>query len=414
MSCVALLRILVVFAWCAGGAGALAEKKLADLEPAFRLFLQAQADILEISIYRPPEREIIRESLRGLERELGPKLAHFFPRDTGTTVQETWEAYVTTLRALADAPETGLSLHQLVEKSLRAYCATLDRYSTYDDRVTVAQADRLKRADYVGVGVTLQEVKGGFACNPFPGGAADRAGLVAGDGLLAVDDKPVEGLSLMQVAVLTAGPADTEVRLRVRHADGVEEVIPVKREEFASSPIEVEQAGNEVRVALRRFTARTVQDLRALFRTLPPERAITLDLRGCPGGALQAAVDTASLFLPADTVICRLETRRGVETFVAQNAAAYRPSRLTLLQDGLTASGAEIVIVALLSHRPLHAESRGEQSYGKGVTLRPVEISQPGLDGGVLTIADGKIYGPNREAWDGEGLSPTVEVEAKK
>ncbi len=69
-------------------------------------------------------------------------------------------------------------------------------------------------------------------------------------------------------------------------------------------------------------------------------------------------------------------------------------------------SGAELVTTVLVTSSDVRAESRGERSYGKGVTLSEVEVS----DGGDrLRFVDGRIYGPHGEFWDGEGLSPTTE-----
>jgi carboxyl-terminal processing protease len=187
----------------------------------------------------------------------------------------------------------------------------------------------------------------------------------------------------------------------------------VPKEPIKFSPVSVEQVGDAWQITLRDVSNRGVTDLREQLRSIGPAKALTLDLRGCPGGPVNFAVAIASMFLPADTIVAKLETLAGTETLRSNNSAPYRPAKLSILQDRFTGSAAEVIIAALLGYSPIKAQSYGEKTYGKGVTQRVIKVSGKNHNGetvveaGMLKITDSRIYGPNGEFWDGTGLPPS-------
>lgn len=378
-----------------------------ESDAAFTFFLNVKEQLVQQCIYRPSEVQVVTGSLNALARDLDPEFAPYFPEKMPKTFSEAFEKYQQALRKLwsTDAMEKR-PLQEIVEQSVRAYCHTLDRYSDYDDLASSLREKALKKADYVGVGMTIERTAEGFGCYPFPGGPTDLAGCISGDRLLEVDGKSVRGRNAADVGSMFPGVAGTTVRVKVRHAsDNKEEVLEVKRGPISTSFISVEQGNGRATVRLRWLTDATVKDLRTFLRATRPGQPLTIDFRGCHGGELQAAVAVAELFLPAGAIICTIETRAGKEVFRSANATPFRATPLIILQDKGTMSGAELVTVALVTSPEVRAESRGERSYGKGVVLSEVEV----VGGGRLRYADGRIYGPHGEFWDGEGLPPSVE-----
>jgi carboxyl-terminal processing protease len=383
----------------------------------FQLFHNAMDDIVARCIYRVSERSVLIGALKGLQQELGPKFTATLPSDLDRkTAEEVWLVYQKVLRGCAHTRDINQSLQSLVELSLRAYCKTLDRYSSYDTYETWHKSQEFAAPDYEGVGITLLAGRANdILCVPIRGGPADRAGLDAGDHLLAVDDHLAHDVSLMEIHNWLAEAQGNGVKLRVRRNDGGVDTVTVQKEPIKFSPISVEQAGDDWQIALRDISERCVADVREQLRSIGPAKAITLDFRGCPGGPVNFAVAIASMFLPADTVVAKLETLNGEETLRSNNSAPYRPARLSILQDRFTGSAAELIIAALLGYPPLKAQSFGERTYGKGVAQQVVKVSGKNRQGevvvqaGMLKITDSRIYGPNREFWDGTGLPPTSE-----
>ncbi|HYR59620.1 MAG TPA: S41 family peptidase [Chthoniobacteraceae bacterium] len=379
-----------------------------ESDRAFTIFLNVKEELVERCIYRPSDMSVLTGALDALQHELDPEFAPYFPKKLSANFPKAWDEFQKTLRKLAALPELEKhTVKALVEQSLRAYCNKLDRYSGYDDRESWERELALKKTSYVGVGMSLERTREGFDCYPFPAGPADLAGCISGDRLLEVDGAPVRGRAAVDVGVMFPGPEHSVVQLKVRHvSDAKEEALSVKRERIDAAFIAVEQASAGATVRLRWFNDETVKELRGFLRTLRPGAPLTIDLRGCHGGELKAAIAVAELFLPAGAVICKIETRAGPEIFRSSNASPFRAKPLIILQDKGTMSGAELVTTVLVTSPDVRAESRGERSYGKGVTLSEVEVAD---GGGRLRFADGRIYGPHGEFWDGEGLSPTTE-----
>lgn len=381
------------------------------IEPEFQLFFNAHAEIVDFCVYRPTGRAVIVGALRELARALGPGFTRFFPaeRDVPADLGGAFVAYRRTIRAIAEGqPDAhkGWSTRRLVEKSLDAYCRSLDAYSDYTEATVAKRLAELRKPDYVGVGVTIRRLSRRYLCTPFSGGAADRAGLLEGDELLAINGQRTAAMTLLEVASLLEGEAGTFVKVQVQPPKGSAEVLTITREAISSTPLTQFSTGDGVRVAVRRINDRAAEDLRIVLESLGRDRPLTLDFRGCVGGDFNAAVRMAEFFLPENTVIAKLETTRALEKIVSGNRAPFRPRRLILLQDEATASGAEMVITALLAHAPLQAESRGAKTFGKGVTTRTIHVA----GGGVLTITDSRMYGPNNEVWDGEGRLPSSDA----
>jgi carboxyl-terminal processing protease len=392
-----------------------AEQAPVEGRAEFQLFRNTMNDIVSRCIYRVSERDVLVGALKGLKQELGTKFTATLPSDLEKKAdEEDWVIYQHALRELAHSSELNQSLKSLVELSLRAYCKTLDRYSSYDTYETWQKLQEVGEPDYVGVGVTIIEGREeGFVCEPIRGGPADRAGLDQGDRLLAVNEHAVRGATRLQIRIWLGETKEKTVKLRVHHRDGAEETVAVPKEQISYTPISVEESESGVQISLRTLSARAVTDLREALRSIGPGKSITLDLRGCAGGPVQFAVAVASMFLPKDSVVGKLETLSGSETLLSNNPAPYHPAKLSILQDRLTASGAELIIAALRSYPQLKAESYGEKTYGKGVAQAVVTVSGKNREGaeivqpGILTITDSRIYGPHDEVWDETGLQPS-------
>ena len=397
------------------GASARAEEPVIEGRAEFQLFRNAMNDIVTHCIYRVSERDVLVGALKGLKQELGPKFTASLPSDyERKPAEDNWLIYQHVLRELAHAPGINQSLKDLVELSLRGYCKTLDRYSGYDTYETWQKLQEFGEPDYTGVGVTVIEGREeGFVCDPIRGGPADRAGLDQGDRLLAVNDHAVRGSTRLQIRMWLGEAQESSVKLHVRHRNGEEETVVVPKEQITYTPVSVEENDSGVQIRLRTLSERGVADLRERLREVGPAKPITLDLRGCAGGPVRFAVAVASMFLPSNTVVGKLKTLNGTDTLLSNNPAPYRPAKLSILQDRLTASGAELIIVALQDYPLLKAESYGEKTYGKGVAQRVIKVSGKDRQGaeivqpGILTITDSRIYGPHDEVWDDAGLSPS-------
>ncbi len=164
--------------------------------------------------------------------------------------------------------------------------------------------------------------------------------------------------------------------------------------------------GGVVYAAISLFAAPLPSRIHDLLRRLGPARALIVDLRGCPGGDLAAAIELAGDFLDEGSIVASVVDGDGDE--IVYRARQPMPHRfpLALLIDRRTGSAAEVFAAALKAHG--RAVVIGEPSFGKGSVQRVVPgLSEPGAH--YLTVAT--TVAPDGAPLDGRGVEPDVRVE---
>lgn len=272
----------------------------------------------------------------------------------------------------------------------------------------------------VAAGVEVRHLDGRYLLTPVDGGPASAAGVRFEDQLLAVDGVRVRGLTLNQVVRALSGPAGSRVALTVlRETDLKALEITVERQALQPpGPTVVRAAGGWVVLRASRFLETTLQEsVHALQRAWSeqPYRAVVLDLRGCPGGLLDASIGMASIFLSEEKVVARSHgvaprsnmtyhasssfyVRRGADPIAALDPAIRRLP-LVVLVDGATASGAEIVAAALQEHR--RAPVIGQRTFGRASiqTVTPLQL-------GGIKYTSAYWTSPGGRRLHGSGITP--------
>lgn len=171
----------------------------------------------------------------------------------------------------------------------------------------------------------------------------------------------------------------------------------------AETPIEASKLDDVVALLeIRVFTTDLPSRFFAALQSIEGAKALILDLRGCPGGDLEAAIALASEFLPEGAEVAQIEDEEGdvVSKRAAMDGDYKMP--LALLVDGKTASAAEIFAASLKAHR--RAIVLGERTYGKGSAQRVV----PGGESAFAYTSAARCFGPAGEAIDGVGVAPDI------
>ena len=263
---------------------------------------------------------------------------------------------------------------------------------------------------FSGIGVSLSlEPEGAVLIRRVIGGTpAERAGLLAGDRILAVDDQPLAELSLAEGLQLIRGQAGTAVVLDVYRSASDESLrFELERARIMPPTVWARQVDDFGLVELTQFRARTSRELRDALSDLRADgvSGVVLDLRGNGGGFLSSALSVASQFLP-DGATVAFETKRSgpnVRHRTGQDGPSLQMP-LVVLVDADTASAAEIVAAALADNR--RAPLVGEQTFGKGSVQLSFDLS----DDSLIRVTVGKWLTAAGVPIDGTGLSPDVEV----
>ena len=389
-----------------------------DITQADADFLRTAIETIEKHSLRSfSQPEILAGAHAELKKALGPKYRASFPIGIppGADLDLAGNIFVDAVRKVARAAPANVrefAVRALMERSLNLFLATIDEYSEFIPSSAAPDLIKIDRAvEYVGIGVALTRGDGGLVCTPNPGENASLAGVRKGDLLLRIDGRETREMTIYEAIMRLRGNPKTTVRIRVRHAaaEGDEEDLPIERAKVQHAPVEIRPDrgfGHHIRISA--ITPTTAKALRQEFLALGPDKAVLLDLRGNEGGGFDDAVRVAELFLPKGTPVATLYRRGQTEKSVSENATPYVPSKLTILQDGHTASGAELIIAALTAYAPLHARTLGTQTYGKGVAQDSILLKQG--EWGMVIITSFKMHGPNNEDWNGNGILPKDEI----
>jgi carboxyl-terminal processing protease len=250
---------------------------------------------------------------------------------------------------------------------------------------------------------------------PLKNTPAYRAGIKAGDKILKIDDTTTEKLSTDQAVRLIRGKGGTKVRLLVLR-EGTEQPFEIS---VTRAVIDIPTLDHEMRadgifvIKLYSFTASSPDLFRAALREFvrTGSRKLVLDLRGNPGGYLEAAVDMASWFLPAGTPIVRESYRDEREESVHRSRGYHifgsNDIDMVILIDKGSASASEILAGALSEHGV--AKLVGSTSFGKGSVQELIKITPDSS----LKVTIAQWLTPNGLSISAGGLSPDVAVENK-
>lgn len=235
--------------------------------------------------------------------------------------------------------------------------------------------------NFEGVGMEVG-VKDGVltVISPLKGTPAFRAGIQAGDKIIKINDSVATGMSVDEAIKIIRGKKGTEVTFTLQR-EGQDEpvVIKVIRDVIDIPTIEsYKRADGVFVIKLFSFTDNSPSLFRNALRefTLAKSDKLILDLRGNPGGYLEAAVDMASWFLPTGKVIVREDFGEGKAEEVERSKGynVFNDNlKFAILIDGGSASASEILAGALQEYGK--AKVVGTKSFGKGSVQELVKIT---------------------------------------
>lgn len=247
--------------------------------------------------------------------------------------------------------------------------------------------------------------------SPLKGTPAERAGIKAGDRVLEIDHQSTRGLDITTAVNRIRGEKGTEVSLLMLRDGWIEaKEIKVMRDVINVPVVDTEKRADGVFViGLHNFTSNSPGLFREALREFVESGStkLVLDLRGNPGGYLEAAVDMASWFLPSGRVVVS-EDYAGHQDNVDHRSKGYnvfnQNLKMVILMDKGSASASEILAGALKHYGT--AKLVGVNSFGKGSVQELVEITP--TTGLKITVA--RWLMPDGQQIPTTGIVPDVEV----
>lgn len=264
-----------------------------------------------------------------------------------------------------------------------------------------------------GVGIRMQKEDGSdelTIVEVLPNSPASDSGLQVGDRIIAIDGVATEDMSLEEASDRIRGEEGSSITLEMQRSnqDRFEVVVTRARIELTNVfySLKREQDLEVGYIRLTEFSAHAAEQMQAAIEDLSEQGAegFVLDLRGNPGGLLDASIEIARMWLPSGTIVSTVD-RAGESISVMADDTALTQLPLVVLVDGNSASSSEILTGALRDNQ--RATVVGSQTFGKALVQQVYRLS----DGSGLAVTISHYYTPNGTDISHLGITPDVAVD---
>jgi len=303
---------------------------------------------------------------------------------------------------------SGISGEELKDAAIRGMLEELD--DPYTEYFSPEEWQALQDAyeqNMVGIGIQFAQTDEGLLIlEVFEGSAAKQAGLAPGDAIVRVGEKPVKGTPLEEIYELLLGPEGSTVKLQI--ADGTSrllETVTITRKPFHIPSVSSDMMdGGTGYLRIDSFssdTAGLVREALDAFESNPEYDSLVIDIRGNPGGYLDAVAEVASFFIEDGPILYSVDREGSRKPVEIENGSSVDVP-VVLLVDGYSASASEVFAGAMKDYKL--ATLVGERTYGKGSVQQLVPLES----GGGLKVTIQQYLTPRRSPVNGVGIEPNV------
>ncbi len=302
---------------------------------------------------------------------------------------------------------------KLIYGAIQGMLQTLDPHSSFLPPDVYKELQVETKGTFGGLGIEITIRDGVLTIvSPIEDTPADRAGIQAGDKIVAIDRETTKDMTLFEAVKRLRGKKGTDVTITIRR-EGLAEPrdytltrAVIKMQSVRSRLIE-ERYGY-IRIA--QFQENTSRELVRVLQSLRDEsggklQGLIMDLRNNPGGLLDQAIQVADTFLDSGKIVYtdgRVSSQK-MEFFAHPQKEKF-PYPMIVLVNGGSASGAEIVAGALQDHQ--RAVVLGTPTFGKG----SVQTIIPLDDGSGLKLTTAHYFTPSGRVIQAEGIKPDIDV----
>ena len=307
---------------------------------------------------------------------------------------------------------------ELIEKAIDGMLTGLDPHSGYmnEEVWEEMQMDTQGKFGGLGIEITMEE---GFVkvISPIEDTPAYKAGVLAGDFIIQIDDAPVFGLTLSEAVELMRGEKGDPITITISR-EGVEPFeVNIIRDIIKIQSVKYEIFDNVGYLRITSFTEQTESGLIKYIKKIKEELdnkqiGFVLDLRSNPGGLLKQSIKVSDIFLEQGEIVStRGRNKEDILRYRAKKGDRINGQPLIVLINGGSASASEIVAGALQDHK--RAIIVGTKSFGKGSvqTIIPFKKSGNNKSTTGIRLTTARYYTPSGESIQGKGIMPDIIIE---
>jgi carboxyl-terminal processing protease len=320
--------------------------------------------------------------------------------------------YVAVFNAIREGYVDPVEDRKLMDSAIRGLLLDLDPHSAYLGKADAAEFEEDATGAYDGIGVEVMQLPDGRIriVSPIDGTPAEKAGIRAGDTVIAVDGRELT-------------PADNEGHGPLRGPPGSQTVLTVVREGEAE-PLEITVRRETIRVASVRsrmlepgygyFQVDTATEFEKTLAHLHEEaggrlKGLVIDLRSNPGGLLAAAVQVADDLLDAGGIVSTRGRAAVNDTeFKATAGDLMQGAPIVVIVDAGSASASEVLAAALRDNG--RARIIGSRTFGKG----SVQTVLPLGNGDSVKLTTARYYTPKGRSIQARGIDPDVVLQPQE
>ena len=302
------------------------------------------------------------------------------------------------LHIIDDQYVDAVNIDSLVDKAIPLILSELDPHSVYISAKDVAAATDDLKGSFCGVGIEFVIRDDTIHVqNVIQNGPAEKAGLLAGDKIVAVDGKPFVGKIVTNEEAMhrLKGQKDTKVKIGVvRYGSKKVQTFTVTRGEIPTKSITATYMLDDKTgyMRIKNFGENTYPEMLIALAKLSQEgfKNLCIDLRDNSGGYLTAAINMANEFLPDKKLIVYTQGRKSPrQDFRSDGKGSYQHIPLVVLINEGSASAAEIFAGAMQDND--RATIIGRRSFGKGLVQQQIEFP----DHSMIRLTIARYYTPS-------------------
>lgn len=288
--------------------------------------------------------------------------------------------------------------------------ASGDPYTEYFDKEEAASFEEELSGSFTGIGAELgKDGQYVVIVSPLSGFPAEKAGLMPKDIIAEIDGENAYDISISEAVKKIRGEKGTVVKLTLIRNETERLEVEITRDEITIPSVEYEIRDDRVGyLKISRFGTDTTALVQQAAKAFIDQNVtgIIVDVRGNPGGLLDASVQIASLWVDeGEVIVDQRQSGESIDTQRARGSSALGDIPTVVLINEGSASASEILAGAL--HDYNKATLIGEKSYGKGSVQRLIEFG----DGSELKVTIARWFTPQGRNIDEEGIEPDEVVQ---
>ena len=303
---------------------------------------------------------------------------------------------------------------EIMDSAINGVLQSLDPYSAYMTPELFKDMKTDTKGEFGGLGIEVGMELGVIkVIAPIDDTPASKAGIKAGDYIIEIDKKQVQGKSLMEAVKLMRGPVGTEIILTIRRKGKKKSLeFKIKREVIEIKSVDAKIIKEKEKVAYLKLKSFNENSDKQLFKKIKEFEknqnpiGYIIDLRNNPGGLLTQAISITDFFLDNGEIVST-KGKRLIESrkFFAKKGDGIKGKPIIVIINNGSASASEILAGALKEHK--RAIILGENTYGKG----SVQSIIPLKNGGGMRLTISKYYLPSGKSISEVGIQPDIHVE---